>query len=231
MLKTMLMAAAAVVPFPMWRRPAVCRSGVGQLQPAFYPVEPRFDAVDAVVDDGDARFDRRRAHLQVGHVGGDAVELLVDAAQVAQNHAVGLVGHGHSIALNSGIRKATRQRRVVAPREAVTGFLVWLRDYEFSGWHTAADIGEFYRWYCQEEGIEEMPEAAMRERFAVLPGVDKVRRRIEEATDKQLVHIRTWRAKGEAKPVLYRIASHEEAAEVLAKKRQQRSAKPLRKAA
>lgn len=233
MLKTMLLAAVAVVPFPMLRRPAVGRSGVGQLQPAFNPVEPRFDAVDAVVDDGDARFDRRRAHLQVGHVGGDAVELFVDAAQVAQNEAVGIGGHGRNLAAGGRTGNSTAllrgrvvlQRRVVPPHEAMPRFVDWLRDNDFSGWHTAADIGEFYRWFCHDEGIEEMPAAMMRERFAVLPGVDKARRRIAESTDKQLVHIRRWRAKGEEKPVLYRIASHEEAAEALATRRQQRASK------
>lgn len=191
MLKTMLLAAVAVVPFPMLRP----RSDIPRQQQRPLPVllmaEPE--------PDSDSR-------------------------------------PGPATATPPLLRtRATRQRRLVAPHEAVNGFLSWMRDNDFSGWHTAADIEEFYRWYCEEEGVEEMPEAAMRERFAALPGVDKVRRRIQHSTEKQLVRIRRRieadTSQVHEKPVLYRVASHEEAAEALAKNRPNRSAKPIRKAA
>lgn len=123
-------------------------------------------------------------------------------------------------------RSATR--RAVNPHEAVMRFCSWMRDWGFVGWHPAADIVGFYQWFCDEEGLEEMSHDLLRERFACAPGVTRERRRLNGTTDKEMVRIK--RRLGD-RAMLYRVASHEELAELAkSRKRGTRPARAGRKA-
>lgn len=103
-------------------------------------------------------------------------------------------------------------RRAVNPHEAVMRFCVWMRDWGFVGWHPADDIVEFYQWFCDDEGLEEMGHDLLRERFACAPGVTRERRRLNGTTDKEMVRIKRCLG-GADRAMLYRVSSHEELAE------------------
>lgn len=106
---------------------------------------------------------------------------------------------------------AQPRRRAIANDAAVARFCAWWRDWDFAGWHTAADVVSFYRWFAHDERLEEMHADLLLELLAAAPGVSRERRRLTATSDAQIKRIR--RRLGVDRVMLYRVDSHEELAE------------------
>lgn len=107
-----------------------------------------------------------------------------------------------------------KDRRRIAPHEAVQRFAQWLREEGYDGWHSAADVLGFYRWWAQVAAVEEMCPEQLWERLASAPGVVRERLRIASTTDPDMVRLRKRLARqpegSKQRPTLYRIASEME---------------------
>jgi len=107
-----------------------------------------------------------------------------------------------------------KDRRRIAQHEAVQRFAQWLREEGYDGWHSAADVLGFYRWWAQVASVEEMCPEQLWERLASAPGVVRERLRIASTTDPDMVRLRKRLERqpegSKRRPTLYRIASEME---------------------
>jgi hypothetical protein len=79
---------------------------VHQLQPLFDTVKTRFDTIDPAIDTGHAFFDRGETRFCVVNVVNEAVQLLIDAPQMAQEKAFRFVDHIRSyFRIGAGARR------------------------------------------------------------------------------------------------------------------------------
>lgn len=87
-------------------------------------------------------------------------------------------------------RRRPSDRRPIANRAATTLFVAWLRAWGFTGWHDDTDLYEFYEWFCDDCGVEQMDRTSFLGLMGSEPGVTQRRKRLSAATDPVLVRIR-----------------------------------------
>lgn len=104
------------------------------------------------------------------------------------------------------------KRRQVNGHAAMLAFLAWMRDHGFDDWLSADEVDDAYRYFCEDEGLAEMPSNQMREMLAAMPGAMRVRQRLNAVADPAIMRAKR-RLGGTTRAILYRVMSHAEFAE------------------